>query len=274
MSCHWTTPQGVPTSSHEIPSPSVSGRNMCRRGRWATDGGRAAGGRAERPSRRHSTFISCFCKDSCTLSGGVRTLGRNIGAALVAALLMPVGALATSARTHPPFCANANLLPTPTDTATVDAATLCLIDRVRAAHHLRPLRSNHELQSVAATQVSDMVRHDYFGDNTTSGQSPGALIATIPYGAHAAQPLHRTGRRLGHALRLHPSGHRRGVDAVPSAPRNHPDRCFPRRRHRRRARRANGHRARQSWRNLRRRARRAGLIECPSEAPKSRPKTR
>lgn len=113
-------------------------------------------------------------------------MGRNIGAALVAALLMPVGALATSARTHPPFCANANLLPTPTDTATVDAATLCLIDRVRAAHHLRPLRSNHELQSVAATQVSDMVRHDYFGDNTTSGQSPGALIATIPYGAHAA----------------------------------------------------------------------------------------
>jgi uncharacterized protein YkwD len=105
---------------------------------------------------------------------------------LAAALLMPMGALATSAKTRSPSCANANLGPTPADTAAVDTATLCLIDRVRAAHHLRPLWSNHELQAVAATQVSDMVRRDYFSDNSPSGQSPGALIATIPYGAHAA----------------------------------------------------------------------------------------
>ena len=57
---------------------------------------------------------------------------------------------------------------------------------MRAAYHLRPLRSNHELQAVATTQVSGMVRSDYFGDDSPSGQSPAALIETLPYGAHAA----------------------------------------------------------------------------------------
>ena len=47
---------------------------------------------------------------------------------------------------RPSFCAHANLRPTPTNTATIDAATLCLIDQVRDTNHLRPLRTNHELQ--------------------------------------------------------------------------------------------------------------------------------
>jgi uncharacterized protein YkwD len=126
-------------------------------------------------------------------------LGRNISAALVAALSMalgaasillaapiPAGALATSAKTRSASCAYANLRPTRANTATVDGATLCLIDQVRAAYHLRALRSNHELQTVATTLVGGMVSRDYYSDNSPSGQSPGALIATIPYGAHAA----------------------------------------------------------------------------------------
>jgi uncharacterized protein YkwD len=126
-------------------------------------------------------------------------LGRNISAVLVAALLMliaasaillaapiPAGALATSATTRGASCAYANLRPTRANTATVDGATLCLIDQVRTAYHLRALRSNQELQTVASTLVSGMVRSNYFGDNSPTGQSPGALIQTIPYGAHAA----------------------------------------------------------------------------------------
>jgi uncharacterized protein YkwD len=105
---------------------------------------------------------------------------------LAAALLMPAGALAASAKTKSPYCTYANLQPTSADTATVDAATLCLLNQLRAAHHLLPLRSNHELQAVATTQVGGMVRRDYFGDNSPSGQSPAALIETLPYGAQAA----------------------------------------------------------------------------------------
>jgi uncharacterized protein YkwD len=120
-------------------------------------------------------------------------LGRNIRAALgvllpmlVAALGLAAGVPAASATTNAPYCTYANLRPTSSDTADVDAATLCLLNQMRAAHHLLPLRSNHELQAVATTQVNGMLRRDYFGDDSPSGQSPTALIETIPYGAHAA----------------------------------------------------------------------------------------
>jgi uncharacterized protein YkwD len=92
---------------------------------------------------------------------------------------------ASSTKKKPHSCAYANLRPTPTNTAIVDRATLCLIDRLRAAYRLRPLRSNHELQAVAGSQASGMVSHDYFGDDSPSGQTSGTLIAAIPYGAHA-----------------------------------------------------------------------------------------
>jgi uncharacterized protein YkwD len=128
-------------------------------------------------------------------------LGRTIGAvlaaplvvpvatlcALAAALLMPASAPAANAKAAAPYCTYANLRPTSADTAAVDAATLCLLNQMRAAYHLLPLRSNHELQAVATTQVSGMVRRDYFGDDSPSGQSPGALVEAIPYGAHAAR---------------------------------------------------------------------------------------
>ncbi len=114
-------------------------------------------------------------------------MGWNIRAALVAVLVVVAApAPAASARTNAPYCTYANLRPSSADTADVDAATLCLLNQIRAADHLSPLRSNHELQAVATTQVRSMVRLDYFGDVSPSGQSPAALIETIPYGAHAA----------------------------------------------------------------------------------------
>jgi uncharacterized protein YkwD len=100
--------------------------------------------------------------------------------------LAPAVALASSAKTKPRSCAYANLRPTATNTANIARATLCLIDRLRSAYHLRPLRSNHELQAVAGSQATSMVSHDYFGDDSPSGQSAGTQIAAIPYGAHAA----------------------------------------------------------------------------------------
>jgi uncharacterized protein YkwD len=98
-----------------------------------------------------------------------------------------------------PSCAYANLRPTAADTALIDGATLCLIDQVRAAYRLRPLHANRELQAVAGKQVTDMVRDDYFGDDSPSGQTPGRLIAALPYGAHASSLA--TAQNLGWGTR-------------------------------------------------------------------------
>jgi uncharacterized protein YkwD len=146
-------------------------------------------------------------------------LGRNVGAVPTAALsmlaafvllatsalLVPASALAARAKPKSKACANTNLLPTAANTATIDAATLCLIDRVRAASHLRPLRPNHELQAVAATQVSEMVRWNYFSDDSPSGQTPATLIAATPYAARATSLS--TGQNIAWAT---------GVDATPA----------------------------------------------------------
>ena len=105
---------------------------------------------------------------------------------LAAALAIPAGALATSAKTKSRYCAYANLRPTSADTAAVEEATLCLVNQLRAADHLLPLRANHELQTVAGDQATGMVRRDYFSDISPSGLTVGALLAAMPYGAHAA----------------------------------------------------------------------------------------
>jgi uncharacterized protein YkwD len=149
--------------------------------------------------QRRDTSISCFCKDACTLFWGAQTSGRNSGgmplvalSALVAALLILAGTLSSSAsastvgaKAKPRSCANANLQPSHHDVAAIDTATLCLIDQVRAACRLRPLRANRELQAVARTQVSDMVRWNYFADNRPPDETPATLIEATRYG-HAA----------------------------------------------------------------------------------------
>ncbi len=84
-----------------------------------------------------------------------------------------------------PRCANANLQPTAANLARIDAATLCLINRVRGAHRLRPLRRSSPLQSVAAGQARDMVAGDYFGDDSISGLTPLQRILATRYPARA-----------------------------------------------------------------------------------------
>lgn len=105
-----------------------------------------------------------------------------LGVALVCALLAcppPAGALAAG-------CANSGLRPTAAGVPAVASATLCLVDRVRAAHRLPPLRANGALARVAASQVRTMLRNDYFADVRPSGQTPMSLVAATGYRAHAA----------------------------------------------------------------------------------------
>jgi uncharacterized protein YkwD len=108
-------------------------------------------------------------------------------ATIVVACAGALAAGATSAATAATSCPGANLRPSAANVATVDAATLCLVNLERSAHGLRPLHANSVLGHVAARQVTNMVRHDYFADVGPSGQTPMSLVAVTRYPAHAAQ---------------------------------------------------------------------------------------
>lgn len=51
-------------------------------------------------------------------------------------------------------------------------ATLCLLNRVRARHGLRPFQLNRMLSRAARRHSRDMVRHRYFAHNSRDGRSP------------------------------------------------------------------------------------------------------
>jgi uncharacterized protein YkwD len=83
-------------------------------------------------------------------------------------------------------CPGAGLRPTAANAHAVDAATLCLVDEIRAGYRVRALRANAELGRVAFSQVASMVRFDYFADIRPTGQTPMSLTLGTRYPAHAA----------------------------------------------------------------------------------------
>jgi uncharacterized protein YkwD len=111
---------------------------------------------------------------------------------LVALLACAAGAIpaapASASAAAPPAvapCPGAGLRPDAADARAVDAATLCLVNRVRAAHHLHGLHGNAELAAVAASQVSSMLRRNYFADIGPGGQTPLSLVGRTRYPARA-----------------------------------------------------------------------------------------
>jgi uncharacterized protein YkwD len=78
-------------------------------------------------------------------------------------------------------CASTAAMPSARNAALVDTTTLCLMNEIRAANGLRPLRRNGALASIATGQAHDMVRGDYFGDQSLSGQTPLARIMASSY---------------------------------------------------------------------------------------------
>jgi uncharacterized protein YkwD len=107
-------------------------------------------------------------------------------AAALAACTALLGTLPTPALARAPHrCSGGGLTPARSDEATVERATLCLINRIRASHRLAPLHGNPALGTVAASQVTTMVELDYFADVRPTGQTPLALIASTPYARRA-----------------------------------------------------------------------------------------
>lgn len=127
---------------------------------------------------------------SLHLPGAKTRLGSALGVASAAACMalatMPTDGLARSRTARRP-CPGANLRPDSVNSRIVDAATLCLVNRRRLANHVRRLRANRELRRVAASQVTSMVRWDYFADVSPTGLTPLTLVAASSYPAHAAQ---------------------------------------------------------------------------------------
>jgi uncharacterized protein YkwD len=81
----------------------------------------------------------------------------------------------------PARCANANLLPSRANAPVVAAATLCLVDQIRASRHLPPLWQNRELGRVASGQVATMLARNYFSDVRPTGQTPMSLVSRTSY---------------------------------------------------------------------------------------------
>jgi uncharacterized protein YkwD len=106
---------------------------------------------------------------------------------LVAGLLACAGALVVEplAARASSGCANRGLHPDAANALAVEQATMCLIDRVRSRHGRRALRANRQLGGVAQSQVSSMLRWNYFADLRPSGQTPLALVAGTRYRTHA-----------------------------------------------------------------------------------------
>jgi uncharacterized protein YkwD len=108
------------------------------------------------------------------------------GCAALACAALGAGTEAGAAAA-PRACRGANLYPSATNARIIDAATLCLVNRLRLAHHAGPLRPNRELRQVAASQVTNMVRWDYFADVRPTGQTPLTLVAASRYAAHTVR---------------------------------------------------------------------------------------
>lgn len=119
----------------------------------------------DRPPDRPRTWIT-------RRRAGAGLRPRAVAAALTLMIsgagLAPAPASAAAAR----GCAGAHLIPTAANLARIQAATLCLIDAQRAAHGLRRLRENAQLQEAAQRHAAQMVTRNYFNHVGPADDSP------------------------------------------------------------------------------------------------------
>jgi uncharacterized protein YkwD len=78
-------------------------------------------------------------------------------------------------------CSNASLVPDAGNLATVEQATLCLVNRERAADGLPALADNRSLDVVATAHSAEMVSRDYFSHRSPSGATAVTRIRTSGY---------------------------------------------------------------------------------------------
>jgi uncharacterized protein YkwD len=121
---------------------------------------------------------------------------RKTSAAIAAMLVLSMSLLGSTApgaagsgakavKSGRGHCRDVYMRPSRGNISRVLAATLCLIEREREAHHRGPLHSNSSLRRIAASQAKDMVVGDYFGDNSLAGGTPWQRITASHYASGA-----------------------------------------------------------------------------------------
>jgi uncharacterized protein YkwD len=78
-------------------------------------------------------------------------------------------------------CADSTLIPTSTDLARIEAATLCLINQQRAAAGIPALRSNTALNTAASQHSLDMVAKNYFDHTSPTGSTMLSRLTAVGY---------------------------------------------------------------------------------------------
>jgi uncharacterized protein YkwD len=78
-------------------------------------------------------------------------------------------------------CQDTNATPEAGNLAAVEAATLCLVNQVRARNGELPLRPNAKLQEAATEHSEEMVSRDYFAHVSPSGETPLQRVAATGY---------------------------------------------------------------------------------------------
>jgi uncharacterized protein YkwD len=107
------------------------------------------------------------------LSAVLLAVSLGVGACTLASSAFALSshrAHARGARTH--VCLNTGLEPTGLDLRLIRTATLCLINRERAAHGERPLRANRRLRRAAQAHSRSMADGDYFEHDGPGGSTP------------------------------------------------------------------------------------------------------
>lgn len=111
-------------------------------------------------------------------------LRRGVGAGAIALLAALVMSYAATGVASAKPCAHADAVPT--DRASRGEATraiLCLVNRVRAARHMRRVRTSRQLGRAASGHAEDMVARKYFAHDGPSGDDLDGRVRRSGYAA-------------------------------------------------------------------------------------------
>jgi uncharacterized protein YkwD len=93
-------------------------------------------------------------------------------------------------------CPGASLTPNEGNLETIRAATLCLVNRERAANGEGALQPNEQLQQAAQSHTESMVERDYFEHVGPSGDTPLSRMRAAGY-IYSSQVGYEVGENIG-----------------------------------------------------------------------------
>jgi uncharacterized protein YkwD len=97
-------------------------------------------------------------------------------------------------------CHGADLVPAPGNESTVEAATLCLINEVRAEHAIRALVENAKLLKAAVGHDDDMIARGYFNHVGPAGDTPQSRMLATGYATASSAGRCTLGENIAAAM--------------------------------------------------------------------------